>query len=113
MYALVKDYLVKSAYTETLAAIENEYLGKEDFIETTQDQDETKEKNQSLQRKMTLDLGGEAAARPKNVAVESPGVNETPKETESDGSRSMLTTETEVMVPLAAVECLPNARSTK
>ena len=64
MYALVKDYLIKNAFTSTLSAIERDYLGQSDFSNTNYEQEEKKELQEdqglTLQRKMTIDFGEQA-----------------------------------------------------
>ena len=57
VYAIVKDYLQKNAYTETLSAIETEYVGFNEFGLVPEEQEETKDSGLAMHRKMTLDFG--------------------------------------------------------
>lgn len=113
MYALVKDYLIKNAYTRTLQSIESDYKGQSDFSQTAEDQEETKDlQSLTMRRKMTIDFA-EKSDETKNDDRNANGndnaikVHKKTKFDEiSDASRSQLTMETEFMVPLAATECL-------
>ena len=77
-----------------------------------EEQEETKDTGLTMHRKMTLDFGDETLIKDRNTDqgdYEPSSAKKRPKADEGisdDGSRSMLTVETELMMPLTATECL-------
>ena len=68
MYALVRDYLTKNAYAQTLSAVDADYAGLHSaFGKPVAEQEETKqqyieEHSLKMRRKMTIDFAEKLAS---------------------------------------------------